>query len=364
MIAIEKKRKNEFQIEYQKECGSIELYSLNKIFMNNIINDKNTILILELYPCHYECTPGFSKYFIDLGYNVDIIMNQMGESTFRFFKDFQKIRIFFYNNILEIQKKAYNLSVVFSNYKFILYETTELNKFELYQTLNELNINKSIFVFHHIDYVNSIFFKNKLNKYQILSLGNFSIGTQVNPHYFGFFKPKTKNRVTKFFITSTIKRNYHFLVSAANKLKNENVKFHVNVIGKSKTFNKSMIPENIINDFTFKYGISYSELYKEVYNCDFIIINLIPNNQEDLKFKKIRVTGSVQLAYGFLKPTLINKDFAGFYNFNNTNSINLNFTKAMRDAINMKSRQYRKMKENLSLLSKEIYINNHRNKLI
>ena len=75
-------------------------------------------------------------------------------------------------------------------------------------------------------------------------------------------------------------------------------------------------------------------------------------------FNKIRVTGSAQLVHGFLKPTFIHKDFAKFYDFDYSNSIiydNYNFTKAMKYAINMENHQYKKLQENLSLLSKKIY---------
>lgn len=61
-----------------------EFFSYNNLYslkINNLSNilyyhiKKNTILIFENNNHHYECTPGYSKYFIDLGYNVDIIMH-------------------------------------------------------------------------------------------------------------------------------------------------------------------------------------------------------------------------------------------------------------------------------------------------
>ena len=180
----------------------------------------------------------------------------------------------------------------------------------------------------------------------------------INPHYFGFIRPKSKNKITKFFITSTIKRKYKFLVSAAEIIKNENLKFHVIVVGKFKTFSKKDIPTNLKDNFTFKYKISYLELYKEIYKSDFIIINLDPENIEDINFKKIRVTGSAQLSYGFIKPVLINEVFSDFYGFNSSNSLiysNSNFSKVMKNAINLKKYNYKQIQRNLISLSKEIY---------
>ena len=76
------------------------------------------------------------------------------------------------------------------------------------------------------------------------------------------------------------------------------------------------------------------------------------------RFTKIRVTGSVQLAYGFLKPVIIHQDFAKIYNFNSSNSFiydDSNFLSIMKDAINLDNARYQKMKENILLLSKDIY---------
>ena len=240
----------------------------------------------------------------------------------------------------------------------ILIETTEPKKFYLYQNLNLLNTNKTFFVFHHIDFAELKCFKDKLKKYQILSLGNFSSSIQVNPHYFGNFKPKSKNKITTFFITSTLKRNYKFLINALEEMKKEKKEFNVKVIGKWHTFSKAQISIMLKDNFIFKYEVPYYELYKEVYNSDFIIINLDPNKKDDIEFHKIRVTGSAQLSYGFLKPPFIHKDFANFYNFNYSNSIiydNFNFTRSIRNAINMKNEDYKKLQYNLSLLAKQIY---------
>ena len=64
------------------------------------------------------------------------------------------------------------------------------------------------------------------------------------------------------------------------------------------------------------------------------------------------------MAYGFLKPVLINNQFANFYKFDDSNSIiydNSNFTKAVREAINMDNNKYKNIQDKLSLLSKDIY---------
>ena len=347
-----------FLLISKSEYNTPYLSSLKYLFKKNISVKNNSILILEPCDSHYECTSGFAKYFIDLGYNVDAIIQKIGISSFCFFEPINKIRIFTYNEPKNLIEEAENFQLIFKKYNYILIETSHPCMSNIFKRLNLLNINKTFFVFHHIDFVYSLPFLNRLKKSQIWSLGNFSIGNQVNPHYFGNITIKKKNSITKFFITSTVNRTYNFLISAAEELKRENLNFHVIVVGKTETFCEKNISESLKDYFTFKYQITYYELYEEINKSDYIIINLDPDRTEDIDFSKIRVTGSAQLAYGFLKPVLINEKFGDFYNFNSKNSFifeKSNFSNVMKKAIKVDYEKYKRMQENLLILSKEIY---------
>ena len=172
-----------------------------------------------------------------------------------------------------------------------------------------------------------MFDKNYSNYYQYLNpnriwtLGNYSKGLRVNPHYFGHIKIKNKNDRTRFFLTSTINRNYSLLVKSAELLQKEKYNFEIIVTGRSAEFNSSYIPSTLKDTFLFKLGVSYSTLYKSVESSDFIIIPLDPNNRYDDIFKIAKVTGSFQLILGFLKPVIMNQEFAFFYNLNSNNSL-------------------------------------------
>ena len=190
-----------------------------------------------------------------------------------------------------------------------------------------------------------------------MTLGNVSKGLQVNPHYFGNIKIKDKNNKIKFFLTSTVQRNYKLFVNISERLKRENFDFNVVITGRYNTFNISCIPEFLANNFIFKYNISYSQLYEIVDNSDFIIIPLDPNNPYDIAFKTTKVSGSIQLVYGFLKPAIINKEFANFYNLNEKNIIytDSNLYDAMRNAILMNAKKYKDLQSNLHSTEKDIY---------
>ena len=56
-------------------------------------------------------------------------------------------------------------------------------------------------------------------------------------------------------------------------------------------------------------------MYQIIIESDFIILNLYPNRKEDNIYKLYRATGNAQLSYGFCKPSLNEKSFLLYINF-------------------------------------------------
>jgi hypothetical protein len=350
ILLIGKKNEIELKKRIIKKYNFIE-------FLNNTIN-KKTILIFEPREFHNECTPGYTKYFIDLGYNVDILMRYQGIDSFSYFNDnIENIRMFLYNKLREIKKrKEFNL--IIKKYDYILLETFFKEEKKLFKELHLYN-NNSIFIFHEIELFDKYFTKSKyFNKNRVWTLGNSSIGLQVNPHYFGNIAIKGKSKKTKFFLTSTIKRDYKPLIESVNLLHKENLNFEIIVTGRVSSFNSNRISANISNNFIFNHHVSYSKLYQLVDNSDYIIILLSPDNKYDEEYKTKKVTGSYQLSLGFNKPCLINNEFADYYDLNSQNSLiynNKNLYIAMKKAILMNNSEYKKIQHNLQIKKKEIY---------
>ena len=80
---------------------SVHLLSNSVIDLLNYKVKNNTILIFEPAYYHHECTPGYTKYFLDLGYNVDIISVKFGVNTFCLFNLLKNIRIFTFYNLCQ-----------------------------------------------------------------------------------------------------------------------------------------------------------------------------------------------------------------------------------------------------------------------
>lgn len=336
--------------------NSIEVKSFYELLNTTI--KKNTILIFEPNKYHHECTPGYAKYFIDLGYNVDILMHISGINSMILFDEIGNIRLFTFMNKNQIIKDYKNFTFIIQNYyDYILLQSTDKTKKNLYKKLNLLNINNSIFVFHEISFAD-INYSKYFAQNRIWTLGNMSKGIQVNPHYFGNIKIKKKNKKTRFFITSTAHRNYKNLIKSVKKLKKENFNFDLIVTGRSKRFGSEKIPKIIKKNFIFKHKVSYIELYKDIESSDYIIIPLDPNSENDIQYKTTKVTGSIQLVYGFLKPAIINENFSEFYQLNDKNSLiynDYNLYEIMKKSILINKREYKALQYNLHIIAKEIY---------
>ena len=107
--------------------NSIEVRSFNELF--NITIKRNTILIFEPNKYHHECTPGYTKYFIDLGYNVDILMHILGINSMILFDEVENIRLFTFRNREQIIKHYKNLAFIIQNYyDYVLLQSTDKNK--------------------------------------------------------------------------------------------------------------------------------------------------------------------------------------------------------------------------------------------
>ena len=180
----------------------------------------------------------------------------------------------------------------------------------------------------------------------------------INPHYFGNIKIKEKNKKTRFFITSTAHRNYKNLIISLKKLKKENYNFDLIVTGRSKRFGSEKIPKIIEKNIIFKCKVSYIELYKDIESSDYIIIPLNPKSENDIQYKTTKVTGSIQLVYGFLKPAIINENFSEFYQLNDKNSLiynDYNLYEIMKKSILLNKNDYKAFQRNLQIIAKEIY---------
>ena len=348
-----------FLIANQETCDMEANEKIQVKNFKNFLNSKiyeNTVLIAEFATFHLECLPGFTKYFIDLGYKVDILLNKRRSESMEKFRPLKDVKIFEFKR-KELKKKIKKFKNKIKYYKFLLLETIQHNLIRFYKKIGIYNNPNSLFVIHHIDELYSLGLNKTISKNYVFGLADYGTIPYVNPNYFGNFKLSHEKNKNSFFITATRNRYFNYIIEGVSYLKNKSIDFEINVVGNGG-FNKFKVPIELRNYFHFYGQIRYQKMYNIVKNTDFIIINLYPNRTQDKLFKTFRATGNTQLAYGFYKPVIIEESFAKVYKFSNETAIIFkenDIPSAMLKAATMSKEEYQDMSIKVKNLQENIY---------
>jgi hypothetical protein len=147
--------------------------------------------------------------------------------------------------------------------------------------------------------------------------------TVINPHYFGEVgQASTHNGQTRFLMVGAARarRGNHQLVydTALKLLQAGQSSFVIRVVGKRGSFK---VPDELESHVQILGRLSYDRLYEEVENSDFIVTSFQKQNEKHEFYYTGGTSGSFQLAYGFGKPVVVQKDIAGMCHLNDENSI-------------------------------------------
>ncbi|MDI9611450.1 MAG: hypothetical protein QM330_00050 [Acidobacteriota bacterium] len=318
--------------------------------------DRDTFLVWE--PCsrnHAEVVPGFTKYLLDLGYRVSILITpeRIDEGLFSRFGKNENVRL---NRLPQKAIRALLLENGIGNAKGILITTMtgkiDTGKIPLAQGQKILRVSHDVkedaaaidektITLHRVDY-------NGLKT------------VIVNPHYFGDIAPAAKNSVVDFITVGALRgkrRNTAPLVRAVRKLVDANIRnFKITVVGKGGMRN---LPREIKPYFNIRGRLDFSELYDHLGRADFYLPLLDPENPDHERYITTGTSGSFQLIYGFRKPPLIAAKFAPLRGLNRRNSLvyedGSRLADAMATAICMTPREYAAMQKELDEYAQELY---------
>lgn len=329
----------------------------------------NSVLIIEANNCHAEMTFGYAKYFKDLGYTVDIILN----NNLRHDNPAACSTEDVYDRLIFLE--PYQIKGFLSSNDYIpKYDFVLVNSYHLYYECSEDDAKSfdsvfpdrkmpkfaELFVEHHLDKINS----NLLKENKIIQLADFkskSINPVfVNPHYYKEIETHNKNKMTNFITVGAnqmFRKNHAILVNSIEELIKKGItNFKVTIAGDSRFFE---YPENIKEFLDIKGILPFKEMYNEIENADFLLPLLDPENEFHNRYISDGTSGSFQLIYGFIKPCIIAEKFAAPHYFNTENSIiyskNQDFTGAMEQAIAMENNKYSYLCKNLKTTSEDIY---------
>jgi hypothetical protein len=313
---------------------------------------------MEFYYVHGETLPGYIKYFLDLNFNVDVVLcksekiftrNDYG--LFLCFSQNKNVRI---KMLSDLDMNFLLRSSIIKKYKHIMINsfTKGMEGHHLYG-VNLFKL-KPVCVVHNQNNNNKYFKTNKIISLVEINPGNRKPTVIVNPHYFGEFEKKNKSKITTFITLNKkdmSRRNIYLLFDACDMLYKKGIyDFSVKIIG-----NGIPVPENHrnnIRDFGF---LDFQKMFKEINDSDFFMA-LIDENSIQYTNK---ASGSYQISYGFLKPIILNNKFANISGFNNSNSIlydkNNELANAMEKCINMSNDDYLSLITALEISEKELY---------
>lgn len=345
-----------------------DIFDKDTIDKLGIIKNNKNALLVEINDCHGECLPGYCKYLLDLGYNVDVLVNKVLEKeapmqmfdgnpfvTTRYISDKE---IFGFLN--SKQSDIYDVCVFNSN---ILY-----NEYHLSSILNFINLKqikpRVLCVEHRLENLPEL--TRKVNVLVLKKFYDYRNTFEVNPHYFGENQSHDKGKTVNFVVAGNIqktRKNYDLLINAVNELVSKNItNFKITVIGHG---NLGDLPEKIQKFFDIKGRVSYPDLYKYVSNADFFMTLLDPDFSEHDRYLKHGTSGSFQLIYGLNIPCLIASKFAECHHFSSENAIcynkNSEIASAMIKCINMSNKEYKEIKDNLQKTADKIYKNSLQN---
>jgi len=327
---------------------------------------ENTVLLIEPNDCHGEVIPGYARYILDLGYNLDIVMIPI-QSEMKPLCRIKDAKVNFY-------------AIPFSYFNALFANKDKLNKYKaLFFTSNRIyksmEDNKSPVLLDHfpklIDYADKIFTVEHhfdsvnddwLRADRVITICDIYKERQiaVNPHFFGEAKITGKSEgKTVFIMVGAIdakRRNCRILISAVEKLHKCDIRnFKVIIIGKGEL---GIFPKAVKKYFDIRGRIPYQKMYEAMEQADFFLPLLDPENPKHDRYLTSATSGSFQLIYGFRKPCLIQEKFITRSGFDGNNALvysaNCDLAGTMKKAIEMTPDDYHAMQENLLKLSSSI----------
>lgn len=327
---------------------------------------KPTVLVVESNDTHGEVVVGYAKYFRDLGYDVDVLLNQAvaEERPFCRVED-GGLKIYCLSNVgMRILGKLGLLNkydrIMITSSVCYFYPIGNENR-SARKLLGSVPEEKLFVVEHDISDIDVYDERKLLAGKRLVTLVSFpkTKTMAINPHYFGDVNKTAKNEVANFVVVGGIeakRKNHKLLTEAVKGLASLYAgKFRITVVGKGKLED---IPEDIRGYVEIKGRLNFPDMYTEMEKADFYLPLLDPENEAHKRYITTGATGSFQLMLGFAKLGIIHKEFANFYGLSNNNAViyeGNSLKDAMAAAITMDGKEYLRRQKNLDMMADEIY---------
>lgn len=329
---------------------------------------ENRVLLLEPNSHHGETLPGYINYLNRLGYDVDLIVppRLYRENPFSGIHTKSGLRIFPMSFL--IMKRALLLCNI-SDYKAFFVSSSAFSDWPergkapfVLDVFDEIPREKVCVVEHHTDNISQYREEDLVRRGQLTALWEREFDGQTlalcNPHYFGKTKDHTRRSHTTFLSVGALsknRRNYDELVEATQKLVRNGMRnFSVVIAGGGKPF---PVPAHMQRYFRFEGRVDFPKLYRLVEEADFLLTLLDPEIVAHRRYLTKSVTGTTQLSFGFLKPCIIQQEFADAYKLAGSDSVLFteSLSSGLEKAMAVCPTRYSKLRKNLSEKQTTIY---------
>ena len=321
----------------------------------------NSVFICEANNGHGSVVVGYAKYFLDLGYNVDVLLTvkNLQDDGFCRLRS-ERLRVFGFGQhllkkLLGLRKiKEYERVIITTTWCFW---TADRSVPQVVGFMPQ-GKHKTLLVEHEQTDIELFGIQNLVQNRQIITLEKFPKGEMVAPVYLGDVEITPRHKEETIFVTvgaiTPNCRDYTLLFSAVRHLLRNNKRIKITVIGSGKLED---LPEDIRPYIEIKGYLSYPEMFKQLENADFYLPLLNPENPKHLRYITTGVTGSAQLTYAFAKPCVIQEKFAAFYHLTPDNAViyEADLGEAMCRAADIGEAEYKKLQQNLQKTAKNLY---------
>ena len=330
-----------------------------------------TVLLVEPNNTHGEVLPGFAQYWLDLGFQVDVLIHSEVAKEHPFCRLSSKALKLYKHSRLTISLIMKSKKI--KNYEIIFITTTayynqggkDRKHISFYDYIGRRNYgNTLLFVEHDLADISRFQetpFLHAGTLFTLFKLRHEGQVTQMaNPHNFGIIVYTNKSSECTNFITigsvEKKRRNYSLLEHAVRTLYNRGLtNFKITIVGNG---NLQEIPQDLQQFFDIKGRLDFPHMFTCLEKADFLLPLLDVNQAEHKRYLTTGVTGTLQLALGFQKPCLLQAEFANVYELTEASSIIYsanNLANAMEKAIHMAPAEYTDMQGSLGQKANEIY---------
>lgn len=331
------------------------------------VREKSALLV-EPNNCHGEVLPGLTRYLLDLGYNVDVLITlpQSKKNPLCRIAD-ARVRVF------ALPWDA--IGTMIQSDKMAAYEVLLLSSYTMYKWLGEkthpavtehfphiASAKKgTFFVAHHVQLVP----RSLLKARRVIALADIQTEGPapivVNPHYFGDTAVSAKaDDVTHFILVGAMekeRRNCDQLLDAVRSLARSGcTRFDITVIGRGSA---DWIAGDVRPYFHVMGETDFPSMYAAMENADFFLSLLDPDDPKHARYLTTATSGSFQLIRGFCTPGIMARIFAEARGFSDKDTVlyekGQDLADAMRAAVEMSPENYAAMQAALRCNADALY---------